>query len=52
VSQKRFLNLGFGSAVSVATMTPFLNFLVMPAAVAGATALWVDQLKSLPNQKI
>jgi len=44
VGQKRFLNLGFGSAVSVATMTPVLNFMVMPAAVAGATALWVEQL--------
>jgi CysZ protein len=51
VGQKRFLNLGFGSAVSVATMTPFLNFLVMPAAVAGATALWVEQLKALPDRK-
>jgi len=50
VSKKRFLNLGFGSAVSVATMTPILNFLVMPAAVAGATALWVEQLKQLQNQ--
>jgi CysZ protein len=47
VAKKRFLNLGFGSAVSVATMTPILNFLVMPAAVAGATALWIEQLKQL-----
>lgn len=45
VGRKRFLNLGFGSAVSVATMTPVLNFMVMPAAVAGATALWVDQFR-------
>jgi CysZ protein len=45
VGQKRFLNLGFGSAVSVATMTPILNFVVMPAAVAGATALWIEQLR-------
>ncbi len=45
VAKKRFLNLGFGSAVSVATMAPVLNFLVMPAAVAGATALWVRELK-------
>lgn len=50
VAKKRFLNMGFGSAVSVATMTPILNFLVMPAAVAGATALWVEQLKSLPER--
>jgi CysZ protein len=50
VAKKRFLNLGFGSAVSVATMTPILNFLVMPAAVAGATALWVEQLKQLRDK--
>jgi CysZ protein len=50
VAKKRFLNLGFGSAVSVATMTPILNFLVMPAAVAGATALWIEQLKQLRDK--
>lgn len=44
--QKRFLSLGFGSAVSLATMVPVLNFLVMPAAVAGATSLWVKHFKT------
>lgn len=38
--------LGFGSAISFATMIPFLNFLVMPAAVAGATLYWVEQLRN------
>lgn len=47
LGKKRFLTLGFGSAVTVATMTPILNFLVMPAAVAGATAMWVKQLKGI-----
>lgn len=47
LGKKRFLTLGFGSAVTVATMTPLLNFLVMPSAVAGATAMWVKQLKDL-----
>ncbi|NOX76640.1 MAG: sulfate transporter CysZ [Gammaproteobacteria bacterium] len=42
---KRLLTLGFGSAVTLATLTPILNFLVMPAAVAGATALWVERLR-------
>lgn len=45
LGEKRLLVLGFGSAVTLATMTPVLNFLVMPAAVAGATAMWVKQLK-------
>jgi len=44
--QKRFLALGFGVATLAATMIPFVNFLVIPAAVAGATALYLDNLKS------
>jgi CysZ protein len=47
LGQQRLLSLGFGSAVTVATMTPFLNFVVMPAAVAGATALWVERFKEV-----
>jgi len=43
--KKRLLSLGFGGTVSVATMIPVLNFLVMPAAVAGATAMWVEQFQ-------
>lgn len=45
LGEKRLLSLGFGSAVTIATMTPILNFLVMPAAVAGATAMWLEQFK-------
>ncbi|MCT6701363.1 sulfate transporter CysZ [Rheinheimera sp. 4Y26] len=37
---------GFGMTVAVASMVPFLNLLVMPVAVCGATALWVDRFKS------
>jgi CysZ protein len=48
LGEKRFLSMGFGGAVTIATMTPILNFLVMPAAVAGATAMWVKQLRDLP----
>jgi len=43
--KKRLMSLGFGGAVSVATMIPVVNFLVMPAAVAGATAMWVEQFQ-------
>ena len=41
----KLLTLGFGGATLAATMIPLVNFLVMPAAVAGATKLWVSQLK-------
>ena len=42
---RRLLTLGFGGTATVALMIPVANFLVIPVAVAGATALWVDQLK-------
>lgn len=41
--QRRWLYLGFGSAVTLVTMIPLANLIVMPAAVAGATALWLEQ---------
>lgn len=47
LADKRFLSLGFGGAVTIATMIPVFNFLVMPAAVAGATAMWVKQFKKI-----
>ncbi len=46
LKQKRGLALGFGLATLGATMIPFINFLVIPAAVAGATALYLDNLKN------
>jgi CysZ protein len=48
LGEKRFLSMGFGGAATIATMTPILNFLVMPAAVAGATAMWVKQFRDSP----
>jgi len=48
--QRKLLSLGFGGATLFATMIPLFNFLVMPAAVAGATSLWVGQLKKIPQQ--
>lgn len=39
---KRLLSLGFGGSVMAAMAIPILNFLVIPCAVAGATAMWVD----------
>ena len=45
LSQKRSLALGFGVATLGATMIPFVNFLVIPAAVAGATALYLERIK-------
>jgi CysZ protein len=43
--QHRMLSLGFGTAVMAFTMIPFINLVVMPAAVAGASKLWVKEIK-------
>lgn len=36
----------FGMTVAIGSMVPFLNLLVMPIAVCGATAMWVDRYKT------
>ncbi|MGQ9659367.1 MAG: sulfate transporter CysZ [Thermochromatium sp.] len=48
LGERRALSLGFGAAVAGMSMVPGLNFLLMPAAVAGATAMWVREFHS-PN---
>lgn len=45
VSGARLPCLLFGGAVTGLMMVPLVNLLVMPAAVCGATKLWVDQLQ-------
>jgi CysZ protein len=35
------LTFSFGCTVSVFSIIPVVNFIVMPVAVCGATALWV-----------
>ena len=46
LGQHRYLALGFGAATMFALAIPLVNFLVIPAAVAGATILWVERLES------
>ncbi len=43
--RRRGLAWGFGGAILLLTSVPLVNFLVMPVAVAGATALWVERLR-------
>ena len=45
LQRRKWTVLSFGSGVSLATLTPFANFLVMPAAVAAATLIWVEKLQ-------
>jgi len=35
-------NMQFGALVSLFTLIPLLNLVIMPVAVCGATAMWVD----------
>ncbi len=43
--QNKVDNLQFGALVSLFTMIPFLNLVIMPVAVCGATAMWVDRYR-------
>jgi CysZ protein len=43
LAQKRLMALGFGSTVLIIMLIPFINFLVLPVAVAGATRFWVGE---------
>lgn len=43
MKQIRLTALGFGGSLTLLMMVPILNFAAMPAAVAGATAMWCDR---------
>lgn len=45
VAAKKLTSGGFGMLVMAGTMTPIINFVIMPAAICGATAYWVEELK-------
>ncbi|HHH39285.1 MAG TPA: sulfate transporter CysZ [Sedimenticola sp.] len=42
LKQRRLISYGFGGGVTLLMLIPIVNFAAMPAAVAGATALWCD----------
>jgi len=45
-TRQRWFSLGFGSAVLIGTMIPVINFMIMPAAVVGATRIWVEKFEA------
>ncbi|MBL4827851.1 MAG: sulfate transporter CysZ [Spongiibacteraceae bacterium] len=45
VKNQRLTSCGFGACAMVGTMIPIVNLVIMPAAVCGATAYWVEELK-------
>ncbi|WP_304639055.1 sulfate transporter CysZ [Pseudomonas sp.] len=44
----RALSLGFGLPVYIGMLIPLVNLIVMPAAVAGSTLLWIRERPRLP----
>ena len=49
LAKERSHSFSFGIMVSVCAMIPIVNFLVMPVAICGATAMWVDELRYYHN---
>ena len=47
VRSRRLSSMGFGGLVAVCTSIPLINFFVVPAAVVGATLLWVEELAAV-----
>lgn len=39
-------NMQFGALVSLFTLIPLLNLVILPVAVCGATAMWVDKYRA------
>ncbi|MBW7983550.1 sulfate transporter CysZ [Enterobacillus tribolii] len=46
LTSHRVANLQFGALTSLFTMIPVLNLVIMPVAVCGATAMWVDRYRA------
>lgn len=45
LNESRSNSFSFGIMVSVFSMIPIVNFLVMPVAICGATKMWVEDLR-------
>ncbi|MCL1074855.1 sulfate transporter CysZ [Shewanella dokdonensis] len=45
LQQTKGTSVGFGVAVTLFSMIPVLNFIVMPVAICGATAMWVERYR-------
>ena len=48
LKKQRLTSLGFGAGITLLMLVPLINFLAMPAGVAGATVMWTRLAK--PDQ--
>lgn len=47
IRSKRFSSLVFGLSITLVSMIPILNFIVVPAAICGGTALWHKEYRDI-----
>ncbi|KFZ36695.1 cysteine biosynthesis protein CysZ [Shewanella mangrovi] len=53
LKQTKGSSMSFGIAVTLFSMIPIVNFIVMPVAICGATAMWVDKYREVyRNQRV
>ncbi|VEJ09279.1 sulfate transporter CysZ [Actinobacillus delphinicola] len=45
LKKKPYANFSFGVLVMICTFIPFINFVIIPVAICGATAMWVDNYR-------
>ncbi len=45
LKQQQGLSYSFGISVAIFAMIPIINLVIMPVAICGATALWVDHYR-------
>lgn len=45
LNQTKGSSFSFGASVTLFSMIPILNFIVMPVAICGATSMWVDKYR-------
>ena len=50
LKKRKSLSFVFGCGVMGLTLVPIINLFIMPAAVAGGTALWFDHMRNEENQ--
>lgn len=50
LGRRRLQSLGFGATMNFLNLIPVVNFFVMPAAVCGATAFWVNSLQAVHSE--
>ncbi|CAK9885567.1 MAG: Sulfate transporter CysZ [Candidatus Erwinia impunctatus] len=49
LKQQKSHQLQFGMLVNLSTLLPLINLVIMPVAVCGATAMWVDRFREQHN---